>query len=79
MRGLSDEELLAGLRGVLGSSRRLAALVVAHLGEVEERRLHWLAGHGSLFAYCKDGLGMSEDEAYRRISVAPMMDWTDDL
>src|SRR5688572_21203747 len=70
VRRMSDEELLAGLMGVLGSSRKLAALLVAHLGEVEERRLHLLAGFGSLFAYCTDRLGMSEDEAYRRIEVA---------
>ena len=41
---MSDEALLARLNGLLGSSRKLVALVVAHLGEVEERRLHLLAG-----------------------------------
>ena len=70
VRRLSDGELLAGLSGVLGGSRRLVALLLAHLAEVEERRLHLLAGYGSLFVYCTGGLGMSEDEAYRRIRVA---------
>jgi hypothetical protein len=46
------------------------AEVLAHLGEVEERRLHLLAGYGSMFAYCVSRLGMSEDEACRRIDVA---------
>ncbi|HWO14487.1 MAG TPA: hypothetical protein VNN80_33510, partial [Polyangiaceae bacterium] len=36
----------------------------------EERRLHLLAGYGSMFAYCTARLGMSEDEACRRIDVA---------
>lgn len=70
VRRLADEELLAGLSCVLGSSRQLLAMLVVHLGEVEERRLHLLAGHGTLFAYCTDRLRMSEDEAYRRIEVA---------
>ena len=70
LRTLSDDELLAGLNGVLGANRRLVALVLAHLAEVEERRLHLLAGYGSLFAYCTARLAMSEDEAYRRIRVA---------
>ena len=70
VRGLSDQDLLAGLSGVLGSSRKLTAILLAHLGEVDERRLHLIIGHGSLFAYCTGPLGMSEDEACRRIDVA---------
>src|SRR5262245_49291331 len=72
VRGLSDDALLDGLGGLLRSGRRWSAQVVAHLGEVEERRLHLIAGHGSLFAYCLH-LGMSEDEAYRRIEVARLV------
>ena len=67
---LPDEALLAGLSRALGSSRGWTALVLAHLAEVEERRLHLIAGHGSMFAYCTARLGMSEDEACRRIEVA---------
>jgi hypothetical protein len=70
VRGLSDVELLDGLGTVLGSSRRAIALVLVHLAEVEERRLHLAGGYASLFAYCTTRLGMSEDEAYRRIRVA---------
>ena len=70
VRRLSDDELLAGLHGAAGSTRRWTALVLAHLGEVEERRLQLLAGYGSMFDYCTMRLGMSEDEAYRRIEVA---------
>src|SRR5690349_11650598 len=70
VRSLSDEALLLGLAHSLRTSRRAVADVVAHLGEVEERRLHLLGGHSSMFAYCSQRLGMSEDEAYRRIEVA---------
>src|SRR5688572_6442838 len=66
----SDRELLEGLRERVGNGRQLIAEVLAHLGEVEERRLHLLAGYSSMFSYCVSRLGMSEDEACRRIDVA---------
>ncbi len=68
--GLSDRQLLDGLGTVLGSGRRLVAELVAHLGEVEERRLHLEAACSSMFSYCVHRLGLSEDEACRRIEVA---------
>jgi hypothetical protein len=70
LRQMSDDALLAGLSGALRSSRGWTALVLAHLAEVEDRRLHLLAGCSSMFVYCTVRLGMSEDEACRRIAVA---------
>jgi hypothetical protein len=70
LEGRSDRELLAELGTLVGTGRQLVAEVVAHLGEVEERRLHLDAGCGSMFAYCVSRFGMSEDEACRRIDVA---------
>src|SRR5262245_56979310 len=67
---LSDSAVLGGVRGLLGSSRRLLAALLAHLGEVEERRLHLASGYSSMFAYCVGRLAFSEDEAYRRVEVA---------
>lgn len=67
---LSDAQLLESLGGVLRSQRRALAQVVAHLGEVEDRRLHLEAAHGSMFSYCVGRLGMSEDEACRRLELA---------
>jgi hypothetical protein len=67
---LSDQQLLASLHGSLRTKRRALAEVVAHLAEVEERRLHLEAACGSLFYYCVRRLGMSEDEACRRIELA---------
>ena len=69
LEALSDRQLLERLGSVLGSSRRLMAELIAHLGEVEERRLHLAAACSSMFTYCLK-LGMTEDEAYRRIEVA---------
>src|SRR5262245_12825535 len=70
LSGLSDGELLGGLNGVICAGRRALAQLLAHLAEVEERRLHLRAACPSLFAYCVTRLGFSEDEACRRIDVA---------
>jgi hypothetical protein len=67
---LSDAQLLESLGSVLRTQRGTLAELVAHLGEVEDRRLHLEAAHGSMFSYCVARLGMSEDEACRRIELA---------
>ena len=67
---LSDAALLEGLDRVVGSGRRALAHLLAHLCEVEDRRIHLDAGYSSMFAYCVSRLGFSEDEAARRIEVA---------
>ena len=67
---LPDVQLLESLQAVLLTKRRALAELIAHLGEVEERRLHLLAAHGSMFDYCVSRLSMSEDEACRRIDLA---------
>ena len=50
LNGSSNEALLGALSALVGSSRRLLAELVAHLAEVEERRLHLDSGYGSMFA-----------------------------
>lgn len=67
---LSNQQLLASLGMVLRNERQALADLIAHLGEVEERRLHLEAAYGSMFDYCVRRLGMSEDEACRRIELA---------
>src|SRR5688572_4353144 len=66
----SDVALLGGLTELVGSSRQVLSRLVAHLAELEERRLHLDAGFTSMFAYCVKRLGLSEDEACRRIEVS---------
>jgi 5-methylcytosine-specific restriction endonuclease McrA len=66
----SNEHLLAKLDSLVRSCRQQTAEIVAHLAEVETRRLHLELAHGSLFDYCVRRLGLSEDEACRRIDVA---------
>ncbi|HTQ47806.1 MAG TPA: HNH endonuclease, partial [Polyangiaceae bacterium] len=67
---LSDAQLLDGLKTLCGQGRVVLARLLAHLVEVEERRLHLEASCPSMFQFCVQRLGMSEDEACRRIHAA---------
>src|SRR4029078_9652672 len=70
---LSDAELLCGIQSLRGSERSFTARVVAHLAEIEHRKLHLETAHSSVFDYCLRTLKMSEGEAFRRITAARLM------
>ena len=70
LSAVSNEELQASLSRLLGAGARLDARIVAHLAEVDARRLHLLVGCSSLYDYCRKRLGLSEYEAFTRIAVA---------
>jgi hypothetical protein len=70
LTSLSDDELLQRLAMILRASRRVEAVLVAHIGEVDARRLYAREGFASMFVYCTDVLHLSEPEAYLRIGVA---------
>lgn len=70
---LSTKALLDGLAGLLGSERQTLARLIAHLVEVEDRRLHLELACSSLFDFCTRKLGLSEGEAYRRINAARLV------
>ncbi len=60
----------SALTALLASSSRTEARIIAHIAEVEERRLHLKAGSASLFDYCTKLLGLSNNEAFHRIVAA---------
>jgi len=66
----SDDELLRRLAELLAQTRRSEADLVAHIGEVDRRRLYAREASPSMFAYCTEVLHLSEAEAYLRIAVA---------
>jgi hypothetical protein len=70
LRALSDDELLQRLSALLGQSRRIEWELVAHIGEVDERRLYAREACDSMFVYCTEVLHLSEHEAYLRIAAA---------
>ena len=65
-----DDVLLRDLASILARERATTAVLLAHLGEVDARKLYLPAGHASMFAYCVDELRFSEDAAYKRITAA---------
>ncbi len=70
LTSFSDDELLRRLSDLLGQSRRDEADLVAHIAEVDSRRLYAREASPSMFAYCTEVLHLSEAEAYLRIAAA---------
>jgi len=66
---VTDAQLEAELKDLLRAGAKTEALVVAHLAEMDARRLT-LVGGQSLFEYCQMRLGFSESEAWYRICAA---------
>jgi len=67
---LSDDDLLAQVESLARCERQATAGLVAHLAELDARRLYLGAGFSSLFTYCCEVLHLSEPSAYNRIEVA---------
>ena len=67
---ISDDDLLRRLSALLQKSRRVESELVAHIGEVDARRLYAREAASSMFTYCTDLLNLSEHEAYLRIGAA---------
>lgn len=67
---LADRELLERIGRLVERERRATASLVAHLAEMDRRRLHLGLGYASLFTYCTQALHLSEHAAYKRIEAA---------
>ena len=67
---LGNGQLLAGLKALVQQENDLMSDLLAHLAELDERRLFLELGFPSLFAYCTESLGLSESSAGRRITAA---------
>jgi 5-methylcytosine-specific restriction endonuclease McrA len=70
LTAVPDDELLERLDALLQASRRTEADLVAHIGEVDRRRLYARTAAPSMFAYCTEVLHLSAAEAYLRIAAA---------
>jgi len=67
---VSDTRLRSGLVELLAVGYRTEARIIAHLAEVELRKLHLRDGSPSLFDYCTRVLHLSNSEAFHRITAA---------
>ncbi len=70
LQSIPDDDLLHHLAELMGQSRRVEADIVAHIAEVDERRLYAREAFPSMFVYCTNVLHLSEPEAYLRIAAA---------
>jgi hypothetical protein len=52
-RTMPDDELLRALAALLAGSRRTEADLVAHIGEIDARRLYLREATPSMFAYSR--------------------------
>ena len=67
---LSDQDLLHGLASAVAGERTGTAVVLAHIAEVDARRLYVPAGFPSMYEYCLRKLRWSEQAAMKRIRAA---------
>lgn len=70
LQQLSDAELIAALKSLVGSERRTVAAVLRHLNEMDRRRIASKSGFPSLFEYCVNELKYAHGETARRIHAA---------
>ncbi len=69
LTNVSDDQLLRRLSELVRDSRRVEAVLIAHIAEVDGRRIY-IREAPSMFVYCTQVLHLSEHEAYVRITVA---------
>ena len=67
---LADTALLRDLVALVARDRATMAALLAHLAEVDARRLYLPAAHPSMYSYCVHELHLSEDSAFKRIRAA---------
>jgi hypothetical protein len=67
---LSDAELIQHVKRLAANERQATAQLIAHLAEMDARRLYLGEGCSSLFTYCTQVLHLSEHAAYGRIEAA---------
>jgi 5-methylcytosine-specific restriction endonuclease McrA len=70
LESLTSADLLSATRELVRKSHCVEADLLAHIGEIDDRKLYLDCAHPSMFAFCLDELGFSECAAYNRITVA---------
>jgi hypothetical protein len=70
LRDLPPDLLLTRLKALLARDHKLCADLLAHVAEVDARKLYLDQACSSMFVYCVERLHMSEPTAYKRIEAA---------
>lgn len=67
---LSDPALLRSTAALVAQDRATTAALLAHLAEVDARKLYLPAAYPSMYAWCVGELKLSEDATFKRIRAA---------
>ncbi len=67
---LDDATLLRELTSLVARDRTTTAALIAHMAEVDVRRLYLPAAYPSMHDWCVGALGLAEEAAYKRIRAA---------
>jgi hypothetical protein len=67
---LSDQALLRNAPEAHAQERSNAAIGLAHIAEIDSRKLYRQAGHPSIHSYCVNELLLSPQAAFKRIQAA---------
>jgi len=67
---LSNEELLVDLNQIVAQGHDVTARLIAHIAEVDSRKLYLEKAFSSMFGYCLYNLNFSEAATYLRIHAA---------
>jgi hypothetical protein len=70
LKAIPDDDLLRRLFEILKRTRHDEAGLIAHIAEVDARKLYLREAAPSMFSYCTEVLHLSEPEAALRIRVA---------
>lgn len=70
LKHLSDEALIEATHRAARKSNGATATLLAHLAELDRRKLYLAKAKPSMFQYVVDVLGLSESAAYMRINAA---------
>ncbi|MEQ8280258.1 MAG: hypothetical protein RKU31_41695, partial [Deltaproteobacteria bacterium] len=66
---MTQNDLLSGLREALREELKSGVQALRFMAEIERRKLYVERGFSSLFRFCVEGLGLTEDQACRRVAV----------
>jgi hypothetical protein len=70
LKNIDDETIIARLKTIVEKNNHLTAVLLAHIAEVDARKLFLAAACSSMHTYCVEVLNFSESGAYKRIHAA---------
>ena len=73
LKNISNEELTLRVEKLVRSERKLTHIILAHIVEIESRRIYAELGFDGMFSYLTKSLGYSESAAYRRLQTARLL------